>query len=72
MVTTNLTYMSVFLSATCKPDCLNGGTCVNDRCVCAPGYLGAICNIGEDTLPPPSSPRIVGGVSFLGRGGSAF
>lgn len=38
----------ISFAATCIPDCLNGGTCVNSKCVCAKGYLGPNCNIGED------------------------
>ena len=37
----------ILIAATCKPDCLNGGTCVNGKCVCAAGYKGPNCNIGE-------------------------
>lgn len=37
----------LLIAATCKPDCLNGGTCVNGKCVCAAGYKGPNCNIGE-------------------------
>lgn len=30
----------------CNPDCANGGTCVNDLCVCPPGVSGHACHIG--------------------------
>lgn len=46
----NLTHTNYFIAATCKPDCLNGGTCVNGKCVCAAGYSGPNCNIGENII----------------------
>ncbi len=27
----------------CEVDCLNGGTCRNDSCICGPGFTGAFC-----------------------------
>ena len=38
------------ISATCQPDCLNGGICVNNKCKCSPGYSGPNCNIGKNNI----------------------
>ncbi|XP_048778602.1 fibropellin-1-like isoform X3 [Ostrea edulis] len=35
-------------SSTCNPNCINGGRCLNNRCRCAPGYYGIICQLDID------------------------
>ncbi|XP_065187502.1 uncharacterized protein LOC135818104 [Sycon ciliatum] len=36
----------------CRPDCMNGGTCVKSgQCVCAPGWVGALCEKRLDPEP---------------------
>lgn len=35
-------------SSTCKPNCINGGVCDNNRCRCPPGYYGIICQLDLD------------------------
>ena len=47
-----LLFFSFFfpISATCQPDCLNGGICVNNKCKCSPGYSGPNCNIGKNNI----------------------
>ena len=40
----------------CDLNCLNGGECINDRCICEHGYAGHLC--GYSLYPmPPTSPR---------------
>lgn len=34
----------------CNPDCANGGTCLNDTCVCPPGITGRGCHLGNECL----------------------
>lgn len=35
-------------SSTCKPNCINGGVCDNNRCRCPSGYYGIICQLDLD------------------------
>ena len=34
------------LLAGCNPDCANGGTCYNGKCLCPKGITGTACNEG--------------------------
>ena len=43
-------YSNLYYTASCQPDCLNGGRCNNGTCECAPGYSGPGCSIGTFIL----------------------
>ena len=49
--------------------CMNGGTClelVNDyRCLCAAGYTGSNCDIGEERCKPTFQLRQINTSSFI-------
>ena len=36
----------LLFTAPCNPDCMNGGSCENEKCVCRKGYSGSYCQIG--------------------------
>ncbi|XP_022097519.1 uncharacterized protein LOC110982993 isoform X2 [Acanthaster planci] len=52
----------------CISPCLNGGSCINQQCVCPQDYTGDQCQTKEDVLviiPDTLTPRIGQDISFL-------